>query len=48
VHAPCLAIDERGQRVDVRALQLGERTPLQDLARDLVSERELLENLERG
>ena len=42
-----LGIHELGQRVDVGALQLHQAPPLENLPREIVGERKLLEHLDR-
>ena len=48
VDAAGLGIHELRQRVDVGALQLHQRPPLENLTRQIVSERELFEHFDRG
>ena len=48
VHAAGLRVDQLRQRIDVRAFQLLQRPPLEDEARQLVREGELLEHFHGG
>src|SRR5580698_9996317 len=47
MYAPGLGVDELRQGVDVGALQLLQRAPFEDQAREIVGERQLLEDLDR-
>ena len=47
VHAAGVRVHERGQRVDVRALELLQAAPLEDELGQLVRQRQLLEHFER-
>ena len=48
VHAAGLRVHELRQRVDVRALQLLQRAPLENEPRQVVRERQLLEHFDGG
>ena len=48
VHPPGFPIDQEGQGVDIRPLELLQRAPVQNQARKLVNKCEFLEYLNRG